>query len=190
MDLEALEDRALVSQTQDGNRDAFSVLVVRYQTRVLNLIFRRLGDREAALDVAQEVFLRAYRGLPKFQGEASFFTWLYRIALNESSTAKKQRERRPIPDDVDGERVPDPQEGADPGAGLARREDSELIRRALADMADEFAQPLILRDLEGMSYQEVADLLQVPLGSVKSRIHRARQTLKNRLAQQAIGPKG
>jgi RNA polymerase sigma-70 factor (ECF subfamily) len=188
VDLEALDDRALVSQTQSGNRDAFSVLVVRYQARVLNLLYRRLGDRETALDVAQEAFLKAYRGLPRFQGEAQFFTWLYRIALNEASNAHRRRERQPRveADAPDGDRLPDPH---DSGAALERRDDSRLIQQAMVELGDEYAQAVILRDLDGMSYQEIAEVLQVPLGSVKSRIHRARQTLRNRLTQ-AIGPQG
>lgn len=186
MDLEALDDRALVTQTQAGNRDAFSVLVVRYQSRVLNLLYRRLGDRETALDVAQEVFLKAYRGLPGFQGESQFFTWLYRISFNEAANAHRRRERQPRveADAPESDRLPDPH---DSGAALERRDDTRLIQQAMAELGDEFAQAVILRDLEGLSYQEIADVLQVPVGSVKSRIHRARQTLRNRLTP-VIGP--
>ena len=94
MQLESLEDAALVARTQEGNREAFSTLVVRYQDRVVNLVYRRLNDREAALDVAQEIFLKAYRGLDRFQGQSKFFTWLFRITMNETISARRKRGRR------------------------------------------------------------------------------------------------
>lgn len=189
VDLEALEDRALVSQTQEGNRDAFSVLVTRYQDRVLNLAFRRLGDRDAALDVAQEVFLKAYRGLSRFQGQAQFFTWLYRIALNETATAHRQRRRHPTPasldqENADGERGPDPADGGvDPSTAVERKDDQVAVQRAIGELEEDHYHVIVMRDLDGLSYQEVAEVLEVPVGSVKSRIHRARQALKNRLSK-------
>jgi RNA polymerase sigma-70 factor (ECF subfamily) len=190
VDLQTLDDRALVQECQGGSRDAFSTLVVRYQEAVLNLAYRRLGDRELALDVAQEVFLKAYKGLSKFQGDSRFFTWLYRIALNESVTAhrKSARHSRALSLDAErgseGNKLAEPaDETFEPTAEAARQDDQAMVQRAIAELDDEFAQPLILRDLEGLSYQEVADVLEIPLGSVKSRIHRARQTLKNRLTK-------
>jgi len=189
VDLQALDDRALVAETQGGNRDAFSALVVRYQERVLNLAFRRLGDQERALDVAQEVFFKAYRGLDRFQGQSRFYTWLFRITLNEAISARRKGARhaghRSLErEDADGERLPDPpDESFEPHAALESRDDQAAVQRAIAELEDDFAQPLVLRDIEGLSYQEVAEVLQIPLGSVKSRIHRARQTLKERLAE-------
>ncbi len=189
VELESLEDAALVARTQEGNRDAFSALVVRYQDRVVNLVYRRLNDREAALDVAQDVFLKAYRGLSRFEGQSKFFTWLFRITMNETCSARRKRNRRPAPlslnrEGPDGARLSDPADTTyEPSAEVERQDDEAMIRRAIFELDDDLGQVLVLRDIEGLSYAEVAKILGVPLGSVKSRIHRARQTLKARLAK-------
>lgn len=186
--LEALDDRALVTRVQEGDRDAFSTLVVRYQERVYNLVLRGLTDQDAALDVAQEVFLKAYRGLARFQGESQFFTWLFRITMNETITARRRRDRRGRPisldrTDEDGEKRSDPPAATDdPGAAVARLDDQALVQQAIAGLEDEQAEVLLLRDIDGRSYQEIAEILECPLGSVKSRIHRARLALKDKLA--------
>lgn len=191
MELDALDDRALVAQTQEGNRDAFSTLVTRYQERVLNLVYRGLGDHDAALDVAQEVFLKAYRGLGRFQGESQFFTWLFRITMNETISARRRRDRRQRPlslgrEDHDGERQQDPPDLTfEPGAEAARNDDVAMIQRGIAALDEEQAQVLLLRDIDGLSYQEIAATLELPLGSVKSKIHRARLALKELLARTA-----
>jgi RNA polymerase sigma-70 factor, ECF subfamily len=188
VELEALDDRALVARSQEGSREAFSALVTRYQERVLNLVFRGLGDHDAALDVSQEVFLKAYRGLARFQGESQFFTWLFRITMNETISARRRRDRRQRPlslgrEDADGERVQDPPDTSfEPGAEAGRQDDLAMIQRAIATLDDEQAQVILLRDVDGRSYQEIAEVLELPLGSVKSKIHRARQALKDRLA--------
>ena len=189
MELETLDDLALVTRTQEGNRDAFSALVARYQDRVLNLVFRRLSDRDLALDVAQEVFLKAYRGLPRFQGDAQFFTWLFRITMNETISARRKLDRRGRPLSLDatgpdGELLGDPADSSfEPAAEAARQDDQLMVQRAIHALDDELGQVLVLRDIEGLAYAEIAHVLQIPLGSVKSRIHRARQALKEALAQ-------
>ncbi|MBX3470141.1 MAG: sigma-70 family RNA polymerase sigma factor [Planctomycetes bacterium] len=193
MELDALDDRALVARSQEGSRDAFSALVTRYQERVLNLVYRGLGDQDAALDVAQEVFLKAYRGLARFQGDSQFFTWLFRITMNETITARRRRDRHPRAlslgrEDKDGERHSDPPDTTyEPGAEAARHDDQAALHRAIAQLDDEQAQVLLLRDIDGRSYQEIAAVLDIPLGSVKSKIHRARLALKDRLARSAAG---
>jgi len=189
VELETLDDLALVTRTQEGNRDAFSALVARYQDRVLNLVFRRLSDRDLALDVAQEVFLKAYRGLPRFQGDAQFFTWLFRITMNETISARRKLDRRGRPLSLDatgpdGELLGDPADSSfEPAAEAARQDDQLMVQRAIHALDDELGQVLVLRDIEGLAYAEIAHVLQIPLGSVKSRIHRARQALKEALAQ-------
>lgn len=188
MELHTLDDRELVTRSREGNRDAFATLVVRYQDRVLNLVYRRLGDRDRALDVSQEVFLKAYRGLDRFQGESQFFTWLFRITMNEtiSSRRKEQRHDRTgsLSQERDGERLPDPPDTSfEPSAEAERLDDQAMVQQAILELDDDLAQVLLLRDIDGLAYQDVADTLQVPLGSVKSRIHRARAALKNRLAK-------
>jgi RNA polymerase sigma-70 factor (ECF subfamily) len=187
--LETLDDATLVSRTQEGDRDAFSMLVTRYQDRVVNLVYRRLNDREAALDVAQEVFIKAYRGLARFEGQSQFFTWLYRITFNETISARRKLQRRQAPLSLDrsgsdGERLPEPPDTTyEPAAAVERQDDVAMIQAAIYELDDDVGQPLILRDIEGLSYQEIAQVLQIPLGSVKSRIHRARQSLKGRLVK-------
>lgn len=192
---EALDDRALVVRTQEGDRDAFSALVVRYQERIYNLVLRGLGDADGALDVAQEVFIKAFRGLERFQGESQFFTWLFRIAMNETISARRRRERRGKPvsldrENADGEKLSDPPGTLeDPGAAAASKDDAAMVQAAIAGLDEEQAQVILLRDIDGRSYQEIAEILEVPLGSVKSRIHRARQALKDRLAK-TVGRQG
>jgi RNA polymerase sigma-70 factor (ECF subfamily) len=187
VELDGLDDRTLVARSQEGDRDAFSTLVTRYQERVLNLVLRGLGDHDAALDVAQEVFLKAYRGLERFQGDSQFFTWLFRITMNETISARRRRDRRGRPLSIgregpDGERLQDPPDSTfEPGAEAARLDEQVLVHRAIAGLDDEQAQVILLRDIDGRSYQEIAEVLELPLGSVKSKIHRARQALKERL---------
>lgn len=189
MELDALDDRALVAHSQEGSREAFSTLVTRYQERVLNLVYRGLGDHDAALDVAQEVFLKAYRGLGRFQGESQFFTWLFRITMNETISARRRRDRRQRPlslgrEDPGGERHQDPPDLTyEPGAEAARHDDVAMIQRGIEALEEEQAQVLLLRDIDGLSYQEIAATLELPLGSVKSKIHRARLALKDHLAR-------
>ena len=151
--------------------------------------YRRLNDLETALDVAQEVFLKAYRGLDRFQGNSQFFTWLFRITMNETITARRKRGRRKPPLSLDrqgpdGERLSDPPDTTyEPSAEAERQDDQAMVRRAIAELDDDLGQVLVLRDIEGFSYQEIADILEAPLGSVKSRIHRARHALRDRLAK-------
>lgn len=188
MELSTLEDAGLVAVAQEGNREAFGILVERYQERVLNLVYRRLNDREIALDVAQEVFIKAYRALPRFRGTARFYTWLFRIAINESTTAHRRRARqRAVSLDAEGsegQKVPTPgDERFEPGAEAQRFDERAMVRRGIAELEDDLAQVLLLRDIDQLSYQEVADTLEIPLGSVKSRLHRARGALRQVLRQ-------
>jgi RNA polymerase sigma-70 factor, ECF subfamily len=186
---EPLDDVQLVTRAQGGDRAAFGSLVERYQERVLNLCYRRLNDRELALDATQEAFLKAYRGLARFRAESRFYTWLFRIAVNEATTAHRRRSRRRAGslDAVgsEGERVPEPAADAsyDPEAEVARGDERSVLMAAIAELDEEQARVVVLRDVEQLSYQEVADILEIPLGSVKSRLHRARHALKTRLLQ-------
>lgn len=189
MELETLDDLALVVQTREGNRDAFAALVGRYQERVVNICARGVGDADAAHDVAQEVFIKAFRGLERFQGDSRFFTWLFRIATNEAISARRKRSRHDRVRSLDGgvggddERRQDPPDTTyEPSAEAMRHDEQAVVQRAIAELDDEQAQVILLRDIDGLSYQEIAEVLQAPIGSVKSRIHRARLALKDRLA--------
>ena len=188
-ELESLDDRALVARTQDGDRAAFAALVERYQERVLNVVYRRLDDRDLALDVAQEVFFKAYRGLNGFRGGSQFYTWLFRIALNEAVSAHRKHARHRRAGSLnapgaDGEPGQDPADVTyDPAAEAERTDDQAMVQRAIAALEEDLARVILLRDIDGLSYQEIAEVLEVPLGSVKSRIHRARRALKAQLTQ-------
>lgn len=192
VELETLDDLALVVQTREGNRDAFAALVGRYQERVVNICARGVGDADAAHDVAQEVFIKAYRGLERFQGDSRFFTWLFRIATNEAISARRKRSRhdrvRSLEggggrgDDGDERRQDPPDTTYEPSAEAMRHDEQAVVQRAIAELDDEQAQVILLRDIDGLSYQEIAEVVQAPIGSVKSRIHRARLALKDRLA--------
>lgn len=189
MEHDQLDDAQLVTRAQKGDRAAFGALVERYQERVLNLCYRRLNDRDLALDASQEAFLKAYRALPRFRAESRFYTWLFRIAINEATTIYRSRARRRAgsldAETGEGERIPEPAagEGFDPEADALQGDERAVLMRAISELDDEQSQVVILRDVEQLSYQEVADVLEIPLGSVKSRLHRARTALKTLLLQ-------
>ena len=186
------DDRALVTRCQSGDRSAFDELVLRYQDRIFRLAMHMLHDREDAYDVAQECFVKAYRGLATFRGEAAFSTWLYRIAIHASTchlrrTANRMRRRHVSLGGPDSDapnagamqpavNTPGPEEMAD------RVEQRSLVRQAIRTLESEHRVVVLLRDIEGMTYDEIGGLLQCPVGTVKSRLHRAREQLRQTLA--------
>ncbi len=189
------EDRELVDRVLAGDAGAFEALVRRYQGWVFTLALRMLGDRAEAEDVAQEVFLKAYRGLKSFKGASRFSTWLYAIASHHCLNHLQARARRPRPysgkggeaagaggddpgDPVD--RLPD---GAPRADALLERADLERIVQAeLQHLTEEHRAVLVLRDIQGLTYEEIAQALGLELGTVRSRLHRARLEMKARLA--------
>jgi RNA polymerase sigma-70 factor (ECF subfamily) len=190
-------EKALIERCRAGDLPAFDELVGVHQERVFNLCYWMLGNREDAADAAQEVFVRAYRSLGNFRGESAFGTWLHRIAVNASLDSLQRRKRLPLPysdldpqrDDADTEelttRHAEPGEAqnshGDPAQLSAQRERLRLVREALAALPEHYRLALVLFDIEGYSYEEVAQSLQLPLGTVKSRINRARRALRERL---------
>jgi RNA polymerase sigma-70 factor (ECF subfamily) len=181
-------DADLVERTRRGDKEAFSALVLKYQERVVNVVYQRTGDRERALDVAQEVFVKAYRAIGSFKGNAAFYTWLYRIALNTTVSLRRSLGRERVsfsldqPLDAEGERRHDPADaGCGPAEEASRHEEVAAVRRAIAELDEEHNQVVVLKDLEQLSYEEIAEILECPVGSVKSRLHRARQRLREKL---------
>jgi RNA polymerase sigma-70 factor (ECF subfamily) len=172
----------LVRQAVSGDAGAFEELVRRYQHRIVNLT-RVLGGGNDAEDLAQEAFLRAYRGLGRFRGDSAFHTWLFRITVNvvRSHVKRRQRWHWPWVRSLDSDEGPPPPEAAAPAFehDWVRR---DAIDRALAAIPADLRAVVVLRDLEGLAYRDIAEVLQVPLGTVESRLHRARQTLKPLLA--------
>lgn len=187
-------DLELVEQARAGDEWAFAQLVTRYEGRVYNLALRYCGDAHEAGDLAQEAFLRVYRGLSGFRGSARFSTWLYRIVINVCRDWDRKRRRRPTapwPTVDDGDRprdLPDPAPGPEEvSAG------NELRRRLVEEIAQlppDYRQAVLLRDLQDLSYSEIAAILQVSVGTVKSRIHRGRAALRDRLAAANLLPPG
>lgn len=186
--LSELSDEELVAQCQSGDRESFSELVLRYQDRVVHIVAQRVGNRETAFDIAQDVFVKAYKGLKGFKSEAGFYTWLYRIAINTTLSHRRKVMRRGTMVSLDqplgsaddsgaslGQRVAS--EGPEPQQEITRRETINNLRQAIAQLPEEFNEVIVLRDLQGLSYDEVAEVLQCPVGSVKSRLHRARKKL-------------
>jgi RNA polymerase sigma-70 factor (ECF subfamily) len=179
---DSISDADCVRRIQHGEVDAFEVLVRRHEKTIFNLVYRLLGDYDDAIEVSQEVFLSAYRAIGQFRGDANFSTWLYRIALNHATTRRRSnnsRQHRTAPIE-DMELIRDSQPG--PAETLEKKEMQERVQLALNKLSPEDAAVILLRDLQDVPYDEVARLLEIPVGTVKSRLHRARQALKSLLA--------
>ena len=186
-------DTALVRLAQQGDRRAFEALVVKYQRRIARHVARyvkRAGDVE---EVVQDVFMRVYRGLASFKGESSFYTWLYRIARNASlNFVTRQSKLLVLQDDLtpmhSGD-APEPAggDGEDPERLLLAKQIAETVNRAMERLQPELAEPLLLDQLEGKQYKEIAQMLQVPIGTVRTRIFRAREFIAKRL-EPVLGP--
>ena len=192
-------DAYLVERTLDQDVAAYEKLVARYQNKILGYVARMTnGDREEAEDITQEAFIKAYRSLDSFRGQASFSTWLYKIATNLCIDRARMRKRRPQqaysldePFDSDegggGREVPDSR--YEPGKGVEREEMRQMVRETVAEMPEKMRSVLIMCDLQGMAYEDIAKVLEVPLGTVKSRLFHARADLARRLRPYMSGAK-
>ena len=174
-------DAECVKRVQRGDTQSFEILVRRHQKTTFNLIYRFLGDYDEATETAQEVFLSAYRSIQQFRGDANFATWLYRIAFNHASSRRKSLNSKlqrhvALEDDVVADCSADPETSAE------RREIQQCVQQALNSLDREDAQIILLRDLQDVRYEDIAETLDVPVGTVKSRLHRARQALRASLA--------
>lgn len=180
-------DRELVRRVQNGEKDAFDVLVLKYQHKLLKLISRYIRDSSEALDVAQESFLKAYRALPNFRGESAFYTWLYRIAINTAKNHLVAESRRPPVSDVDSvdaeqfDGESDLKEYATPERLLLKEEIQNTVAEAIGELPEDLKMAITLRELEGLSYEEIAHAMDCPIGTVRSRIFRARESINSRL---------
>jgi RNA polymerase sigma-70 factor (ECF subfamily) len=180
-------DQQLVQRVQDGDRTAFDLLIRKYQHRVLKLVSRFVNDAAEAEDVAQEAFLKAYRALPSFRGESAFYTWLYRIAINTAKNALVSNRRRPVDFDLD---LQDPdqydrhaklKEGDTPEGVLLTEEIRRTVAEAMEQLPEDLRTAIVLRELEGLSYEEIAEAMDCPVGTVRSRIFRAREAIDRKL---------
>ncbi len=181
-------DLSLVQRVQRGDKGAFDALVLKYQHKVVKLVMRYVRNPAEAEDVAQEAFIKAYRALPKFRGDSAFYTWLYRIAINTAKNAAASRGRSPIEyelDRGDGEESHDVQarmkDMATPEALAMTEEIRTTVNAAIEALPEDLRTAIVLRELEGLSYEEIAATMDCPVGTVRSRIFRAREAIDARL---------
>lgn len=181
-------DQELVRQVQAGNKKAFDILVTKYQHKIANLVSRYVHDPAEVLDVTQDAFIKAYRALPDFRGDSAFYTWLYRIAINTAKNYLMSRDRRPPNADVDAEDAVHFEaagalrENATPERLLLRDEIQATVNSAISDLPPDLRTAITLREMEGLSYEEIATAMDCPVGTVRSRIFRAREAIDKRLA--------
>jgi RNA polymerase sigma-70 factor (ECF subfamily) len=185
-DKAADSDALLVERTVAGDQKAFELLVIKYQRRIQRLIGRMVRDVDLVEDIAQETFIRAYRALPQFRGEAQFYTWLYRIAINTAKKALMDLKRNPTVSEnaykSEGDDETSPAENElisseTPDAVLASKEIAQIINAAMDALPEELRQAITLREIEGLSYEEIAAAMSCPVGTVRSRIFRAREAI-------------
>jgi len=180
-------DRALVERVQRGEKEAFDLLVLKYQHKLVKLVSRYLRDSSEVLDVTQDTFLKAYRALPKFRGDSAFYTWLYRIAINTAKNHLVSQGRRPPEGDVDStdaEQLSGESELKDYGTPerlLLKEEIEKTVIEAIDQLPQDLKTAITLRELEGLSYEEIAQAMECPIGTVRSRIFRAREAINKRL---------
>jgi RNA polymerase sigma-70 factor (ECF subfamily) len=179
------DDRRLIADCLGGRRDAFGELVSRYHARLYNAAARLVDNPDDAADVVQDAFLSAYQSLHTFKGDAEFFTWLYRIAFNTAISLKRKK-RAVISLDAHGSsehslEPDDPSEFVRPGAALERTEDETQLHEAIGRLSAEHREVLLMKDIDGLKYEEIAELLGVPIGTIRSRLHRARLELRELL---------
>lgn len=180
-------DQELVRRVQAGDQTAFNLLVLKYQHRVLKLVGRFVNDAAEAEDVAQEAFLKAYRALASFRGDSAFYTWLYRIAINTAKNALVSQRRRPVDFDLDlqdpdqYERHAKLKEADTPEGVLLTDEIRAVVEEAMAELPEDLRTAIVLRELEGLSYEEIAEAMDCPVGTVRSRIFRAREAIDKKL---------
>jgi RNA polymerase sigma-70 factor (ECF subfamily) len=186
-------DQQLVERVQKGDKRAFDLLVIKYQHKIMGLISRYVNDNSEIEDVAQEAFIKAYRALPRFRGDSAFYTWLYRIAINTAKNYLVARSRRPPGRDVDVEDA----EYFDSASSLRDVESPEnvlygeelklVVETAIKELPEDLRTAVSLREFDGLSYEDIADVMECPVGTVRSRIFRAREAIDKQVQMQVFG---
>lgn len=178
-----LPDRELVTRCQEGDVEAFNALVLRHQDRVFAAVTRFCGNAEDAADVVQRAFINAYRKIGDFKNDAAFSTWIYRIAFNQAISFRRENRRPSISIHGKGDEglIAEPVDERPPGESMESEETQKKVQQALERLDEEDRKIIILKDLQGHSYDEIAAILEVPKGTVRSRLHRARMELKEKL---------
>jgi len=180
-------DLELVKRVQAGDKSAFDVLVLKYQQKVINLVNRYVHDPHLSMDVAQEAFIKAYRGLANFRGDSAFYTWLYRIAINTAKNHLVSKNRRMPDSDIDAQEAEQYgsadalREFATPEHEMLKDEIHQTVMTAINALPEDLRVAITLRELEAMSYEEIAEAMECPIGTVRSRIFRAREAIEKEL---------
>ena len=188
MKSQEVTDQQLVERVQRGDKHAFDLLVLKYQHKIVGLVGRYLRDHSEVQDVTQEAFIKAYRALPRFRGDSQFYTWLYRIAINTAKNYLVSRSRRPPATDIDVAEGEFQDNSAvlrdieNPENVLASEELESVIYKAIDELPEELKVAVTLREFEGLSYEEIAEVMECPVGTVRSRIFRARESIEKKIA--------
>lgn len=181
-------DHALVKRVQNGDKRAFDLLVLKYQHKIYSIISRYIKDSAEVYDVAQEAFIKAYRAIGNFRGDSAFYTWIYRIAINTAKNHLVSRGRRPPASDVEvedaeyfsgGDQLKDV---ATPEGQMMRDQLEAVVDKAIRDLPEDLRTAVTLREMEGLSYEEIAEVMDCPVGTVRSRIFRAREAIEKQMA--------
>jgi RNA polymerase sigma-70 factor (ECF subfamily) len=189
-------DQQLVERVQKGDKRAFDLLVLKYQHKIFGLISRFVRDNAEIEDVAQEAFIKAYRALPRFRGDSAFYTWLYRIAINTAKNHLVSRGRRPPASDVDVEDAEYYESGSslrdieNPENALYGEELKKVVEDAITQLPEDLRTAVTLREFEGLSYEDIADVMECPVGTVRSRIFRGREAIDKKVRAQLEGVAG
>ena len=184
---EAQVDQLLVERVQKGDKHAFDLLINKYQHRIVSLVSRYVSDQAEAMDVAQEAFIKAYRAIDRFRGDSAFYSWLYRIAINTAKNWLVARKRRPPATDIDAADAEQYdmdsrlKEQGTPENELMREEIRKTVYDTIAALPDDLRTAIMLREMEGMSYEDIAVTMDCPIGTVRSRIFRAREAIDQKL---------
>ena len=181
-------DKQLVERVKRGDKRAFDLLILKYQHKIIGLVGRYLRDQDEVQDVTQESFIKAYRALPNFRGDSAFYTWLYRIAINTAKNHLVSRSRRPPDTDIDADdrefqnNYAVLRDNESPEDVLAMGQMESVIYCAIGDLPEELKVAVTLREFEGLSYDEIAEVMECPVGTVRSRIFRAREAIEKKIA--------
>ncbi len=185
-----VSDLSLVRRVQRGDKGAFDVLVLKYQHKLVKLVTRYVRNPAEAEDIAQEAFIKAYRALPQFRGDSAFYTWLYRIAINTAKNAVVARERSPVDYNFDRDSIDDSYDmqgrlkDAETPEGLVLTDEiRRTVNAAIEQLPEDLRTAIVLRELEGLSYEQIAGTMGCPVGTVRSRIFRAREAIDHRLRE-------
>jgi RNA polymerase sigma-70 factor (ECF subfamily) len=180
-------DQVLVERAQQGDKRAFELLVNKYHRKLGRLLSRMVRDATEVEDITQETFIKAYRALPGFRGESAFYTWLYRIGVNTAKNYLVARKKQPVSSDVQAEDAENYEEGdllrdiSTPDAELQTKQIAQAVNEAVEALPEELRAAITLREIEGMSYEDIAQMMECPIGTVRSRIFRAREAIATKL---------